>query len=225
MENFTLVAILSLSLELRLKKYSFMYTKRVLILKVNGKMRPLGIPSSKGKIVQKSLFIVLEPSFENVLLDSSHGFRSGRSSHSALKDIYFKWRAVKWFIECDFVSCFDEISHPIVMSIFSQYVDEYWTCNLINRFLKKGYAHFGNFCDSQQVLKVETPQGSIISPPICNILFHDLDSFVEGYINKYSNYADRSENVSAEYIAMRRYKGTFFESVRQELRLLVHKNV
>lgn len=57
--------------------------------------------------------------------------------------------SVKWFIECDFVSCFYSISHSKAMCVFSQYVDDYWTCNLVNRFLKKSYAHFGNLSDSK----------------------------------------------------------------------------
>jgi len=89
-ENVTLAAILSLSLELQSKKYSLNFTKRIFIPKTNGKMRPLGIASSKDKIVQCALLMVLEPLFENVFLDSSHGFRKNRSCHTALKEIYYK---------------------------------------------------------------------------------------------------------------------------------------
>jgi len=94
-ENVTLASLLTLSLELCSKKYAPSYTKRVFIPKGNGKMRPLGISSSRDKIVQKVLLIVLEPLFENVFLDSSHGFRRKRSCHTALKKIYYQWRAVK----------------------------------------------------------------------------------------------------------------------------------
>lgn len=58
--------------------------------------------------------------------------------------------------------------------------------------------HFGGLCDSQLELKMGTPQGSIISPFICNILLHELDCHVENYINKYSNYVTRAQKVSKE---------------------------
>ena len=224
-ENVTLASILSLSMDLRDKKYTPKYTKRVFIPKANGKMRPLGIPSSRDKIVQKALLIVLNPLFENVFLDSSHGFRANRSCHSALKSMYFKWRAVKWFIECDFVSCFDKISHPIVMLVFNRYIDDYWTSKLMNQFLRKGYVHFGGLCDSQLELKIGTPQGSIISPLVCNILLHELDCYVEKYINKYSNYENRKIQISEGYNESKRFTNTPYESVYKDLRDLIHPDV
>jgi retron-type reverse transcriptase len=206
-ENVTLAAILSLSLELQSKKYSPNPTKKIFVPKTNGKTGPLGIASSKDKIVQHTLLILIEPLFENVFLESSHGFRKNHNCHTALKEIYYKWRGIKWFIECDFVPYFDKRSHPVFLSIFNQYVNDYWTSNLINRFLKRDYIHFGNLCDSQLELKIGTPQGSIISPLICNILLHELDVFLEKYCLTFSN-IDSATKMSTKFNTTKRSKTT-----------------
>lgn len=175
-ENVTLASLISLGQELQSKKFFPKPTKRIFISKANGKMRPLGIASCRDKIVQQALKLILEPLFENVFFDSSHGFRQNRSCHTALKTIYNKWRGIKWFIKCDCAQCFDSISHPIFLSIFNEYVNDYWTAILINRFLKKGYIHFDNMCDSALEAKISISQGSILSSLICNIFLHELDA-------------------------------------------------
>jgi retron-type reverse transcriptase len=73
--------------------------------------------------------------------------------------------------------------------------------------MKVGYIHFGNLCDSKLELKISTPQGSIISPLLCNILLHELDLFMSSYIIKYSNFNAKKRKVSAEYTASRRFTG------------------
>ena len=224
-ENVTLASLISLSLELQSKKFSPKPTKRIFIPKANGKMRPLGIASSRDKIVQQALKLVLEPLFDNVFLDSSHGFRRNRSCHTALKNIYYKWRGIKWFIECDFVQCFDNISHPIFLSIFNGYIDDYWTAILINLFLKKGYIHFGNMSDSNLETKMGTPQGSIISPLVCNILLHELDVFIESYCSTFSNFDSSSRKTSDKYNATKRYMNTPWEPIWKRVRSLTHKDV
>lgn len=73
--------------------------------------------------------------------------------------------------------------------------------------------HFGNLCDSQLELRIGTPQGSIISSLICNILLHELDSFLEKYCLIFSNFDSANKKVSKEYNATRRYKDTSWETV------------
>jgi hypothetical protein len=70
-----------------------------------------------------------------------------------------------------------------------------------------------------------TPQGSVISPLICNILLHELDIFIEGYCSIFSNFDYSSKKLSDEYNASRRYKNTPWESVWKRIRSLTHKDV
>lgn len=93
--NVTLASLISLGRELQKKQYKPKPTKCIFIPKANGKMRPLGIASSRDKIVQQVIKVVLEPLFDRAFLDSSHGFRRNRSCHTVLKAMYYKWRGVK----------------------------------------------------------------------------------------------------------------------------------
>jgi len=210
--NVTLAGIGKLAERLKNHRYTPKPTKRVFIPKANGKMRPLGIASSEDKIVQKGIQLLIEPLFEYQFHDNSHGFRPRRSCHTALQQIYFRWRGIKWFIEADFVSCFDRISHPILLSVIGRRLDDYWMLRTINSLLKCGYIHFGNMCDSQLELKIGTPQGSVLSPLLCNILLHDLDCFIDGFM-KQVNLESPNKVISREYTSTRRYIGTPWEPV------------
>jgi retron-type reverse transcriptase len=84
---------------MRHERYRFAPVRRVLIPKKDGRTRPLGVTTWSDKLVGEVVRLLLEAYYEPTFSDRSHGFRSGRGCHTALREVADAWTGTTWFVE------------------------------------------------------------------------------------------------------------------------------
>lgn len=175
--------------------------RRVEIPKEDGSMRPLGISCTEDKIVQEMTRRILEAIYEPVFLDTSYGFRPGRSCHDALRRMNQEVMSapVNWIADLDLAQFFDTMPHREILAVLAERIADQQFLRLIARMLKAGVqTPAGVIYD-----ELGSPQGSIVSPAIANaFLDHVLDQWfaktVRQYCRGYCNlirYADDARAV------------------------------
>ena len=177
-----------------LKNETFKFTpgQRVNITKPQGGTSPLTVTSPRDKIVMEVMRMVLEAVFEPRFSCHSHGFRSGRSCHTALKQVREQFGVASWYIEGEISKCFDSIDPHKLMAVVESVIKDRKFTRLIWKSLGTGYFEFREY----QTSLIGTPQGSIISPILANIYMHRLDLFIEELKRQYDK-GIRTRNLNA----------------------------
>jgi len=137
------------------------------ISKGNGKIRNLGIPTIKDRIVQGAIKLILEPVFEADFQPGSFGYRPKRTAHQAIEQVSNAIVQEKTrVIDVDLKSYFDTIRHDILLSKIAKRIRDDKVMHLLKLILKANG-------------RKGVPQGSVISPLLSNIYLNELDKMLE----------------------------------------------
>ncbi len=194
-DHFSQAYVNALIQELRDGTYRAKPVRREYIAKKNGKMRPLGIPSFRDKLLQEAIRTILEAIYEPVFDNNSHGFRPYRSCHTALSQIKKDFTGIVWFIEGDITGCFDNIDHNVLIGILAKKIKDSKFLNLIRQFLKAGYVENWKYNKTYS----GTPQGGICSPILANIYLNELDIKFREMKTKFDRPRSKNEWKTPEY--------------------------
>jgi len=234
LDGFALATIREIIHEMSTEQFQFKPVRTTFIPKANGKMRKLGIPCVRDKIVQQVMYMILAAIYDSpntpYFRETRHGFRPNRSCHTALREIRRKWSAANWLIEGDIRSCFDEIHHGTLVAILSKKIADQRFLNLIWKLLNAGYMDLRG---ARKESLVGSPQGGLLSPILANTYLHELDEFVEELRIKREKGKNKSQNPvyqrlsqeKAKLVAQGKTKTPEFKALVQKMRTLPSTDV
>jgi len=153
--------------ELVSRTYRPLRNRRVAIPKRGGKVRVLGIPAIRDRVVQGALKLIVEPIFEADFCDGSYGYRPRRTAHAAVARVeksivYGKTRV----IDVDLAAYFDTVRHDLLLGKVARRIQDGEILHLVKLMLKASG-------------KRGVPQGGVLSPLLANVYLTEVDAMLE----------------------------------------------
>jgi group II intron reverse transcriptase/maturase len=195
--------------------------RRVWIPKPGGGQRGLGIPNVVDRIVQQAVHQVLSPNYEPTFHGSSHGFRPGRSCHTAIAEAREHMaQGYEYVVDLDLEKFFDTVHHQRLLDRIGRKVHDKRILKLIHAMLKAKVV----MPDGVVVSNDEgTPQGGPLSPLLSNIVLDELDWELAQRGHRFVRYADDCNIYVRTERAGLRVKESVTRFIEKRLRLKVNE--
>jgi hypothetical protein len=153
---------------LKTGKYEFTPVEQVDMRKpgIGGQMRSHALVCLRDQIVEEAIRVELESIYDPMFLQDSHGFRPGKSRHSALKAIKNGWKGTSWFLDVEIDNRYGISNQKRLLDILSERIQDQRLLNMLEQMLAVGIIDMGGpMCEN----------GSLLSALLCNIYYHQLD--------------------------------------------------
>ena len=153
--------------ELVSRQYMPMRNRRKEIPKEGGKVRVLGIPTVRDRVVQGALKLILEPIFEADFQPGSYGYRPQLRAHDAIQRVSEGIVMGKTLvIDLDLRAYFDNVRHHLLLAKVARRVHDDDVMRLLNQILKANGDR-------------GVPQGGVLSPVLSNLYLDEVDRMLE----------------------------------------------
>ena len=202
------------------ENYQPMPVRKVIIRKLDGGERMLGIPTAKDRMLQQAIHQTLSRYYDPLFSENSFGFRPGRNAHQAiLQASKYISSGKEWVVDIDLEKFFDNVNHDRLMQRLSKGIGDKRLLRLIKSYLKSGIMSDG--LTEQRI--TGTPQGSPLSPLLSNIVLDEWDKEMEKRGHDFCRYADDCNIYVKSRKAGERVLSSMVKFLEQKLKLKVNR--